>query len=292
MDLNQLKIFRAIARKDNISQAARDLFISQQSISRTLKQLELELGVELFDRQGRHLSLNRYGKILLHYSDVANHAMQDAEATLRRQIELREQTVIIIFRALLGNTTAALAPFIHDHPEIQLHIAKDPDANGDQDLELISTDGEIDDPDYSYICDNPWLLFVPTEHKLTNIGTPLTFGDLREEYFVSCSLVEPDEIFLSTCRMAGFKPSMRLQSPQIWGILNAVADGLGVSYAPGTTWLNTPYKGITPLPLSGINRTQKLYIKHCKSNQTKAVKLFAQHLANHLIAARNRLPNQ
>lgn len=53
MDLQKLQRFCAIARSQNMSQAARELFLSEPALSRTLKQIEEELGVSLFTRRGK-----------------------------------------------------------------------------------------------------------------------------------------------------------------------------------------------------------------------------------------------
>ena len=53
MELLQLKYFRVIAETENISKAAEQLYIAQPSLSMTLKRLEDELGIPLFDRNGK-----------------------------------------------------------------------------------------------------------------------------------------------------------------------------------------------------------------------------------------------
>lgn len=71
MELLQLRYFLALAKEEHMSHTAEKLFISQPSLSLTIKKLEDELGVKLFDRTGRNIKLNLYGKAFLpHVEDV------------------------------------------------------------------------------------------------------------------------------------------------------------------------------------------------------------------------------
>ena len=62
MELLQLKYFAECARTENFSQVAKKYMVPQPSISKTIKKLETELGVNLFDRHGKQISLNTNGR--------------------------------------------------------------------------------------------------------------------------------------------------------------------------------------------------------------------------------------
>lgn len=62
MKLFQLKYFVDLAKTEQMKQTAKNLFVSQPSLSQGIHNLEEELGVQLFDRVGRRIKLNRYGK--------------------------------------------------------------------------------------------------------------------------------------------------------------------------------------------------------------------------------------
>lgn len=65
MDLNQLHYFVAVAEAENITKAAKRLFITQPALSRVILRLENELGTSLFDRKGGRLVLNDHGRVFL-----------------------------------------------------------------------------------------------------------------------------------------------------------------------------------------------------------------------------------
>lgn len=62
MNLSQLRYFRKLAEIQHFTHAAEELFITQPALSNSIKQLEGELGVPLFEQQGRNVRLTKYGK--------------------------------------------------------------------------------------------------------------------------------------------------------------------------------------------------------------------------------------
>ena len=67
MEIYPLLYFHTIADTGNLTRAAEQLHVSPPALSNSLKRLERDLGVELFDRVGRNLVLNRYGEAYLPY---------------------------------------------------------------------------------------------------------------------------------------------------------------------------------------------------------------------------------
>ncbi|MHA3803217.1 LysR family transcriptional regulator [Limosilactobacillus fermentum] len=64
MNLNQLRNFKKLAELENYSRAAKELYISQPSLTNEVKKLEKELGYQLFQRIGRGVKLTKYGQEL------------------------------------------------------------------------------------------------------------------------------------------------------------------------------------------------------------------------------------
>ena len=83
MDLQQLKYFQTIARLEHVSRAAEELYVAQPSLSRAIARLEEELGVPLFDRQGRHIQLNHLGRAFLKYVEEAFDKLEEG----KREVE-------------------------------------------------------------------------------------------------------------------------------------------------------------------------------------------------------------
>ncbi|WP_303869864.1 LysR family transcriptional regulator [Acetobacterium wieringae] len=67
MNLNQLYYFKKLAELEHYTQASKELFITQPSLSGAIASLEDELGIALFQRHGRNIKLSKYGKEFYRY---------------------------------------------------------------------------------------------------------------------------------------------------------------------------------------------------------------------------------
>ena len=87
-NLSLYQIFYVTARHGNISRAAKELFISQPAISKSIRRLEDALQVTLFTRSTRGVTLTEDGKILFEQVQEAFRALDLAEQTLQRRHSL------------------------------------------------------------------------------------------------------------------------------------------------------------------------------------------------------------
>jgi DNA-binding transcriptional LysR family regulator len=83
MDLSDLKIFSAVVHAGGITRAAEQLRRVQSGVTTRIRQLENELGVQLFIREGKRLHLAPAGKILLGYADQMFALAEEAQAAVR-----------------------------------------------------------------------------------------------------------------------------------------------------------------------------------------------------------------
>ncbi|WP_434311314.1 LysR family transcriptional regulator [Hominifimenecus sp. rT4P-3] len=85
MNLRYLQYFRVLAEEEHVTRAANRLFISQPSLSNAMTALEEELGLPLFEKKGRNISLTKYGKLLAERTDQAFTQLEQTEKFLRAQ---------------------------------------------------------------------------------------------------------------------------------------------------------------------------------------------------------------
>ena len=70
MEIQQLQYFKIVAKEQHMTRAAEKLLISQPALSKSIANIENELGVPLFDRHGRSIQLNRFGEMFLQSVDI------------------------------------------------------------------------------------------------------------------------------------------------------------------------------------------------------------------------------
>jgi DNA-binding transcriptional LysR family regulator len=109
-NLHRLRLFRAVARSLSFTAAARELAIAQPAVSHQIRSLEEELGVQLFARRGRSVTLTDVGEVLLetvddvvHRLDDGARAMSEVRAGLRGSVDITADTtsgIYVVPRAL------------------------------------------------------------------------------------------------------------------------------------------------------------------------------------------------
>ena len=123
MELRQLKYFITSADTLNFTEAARQCFITQSTLSQQIKQLETELGVQLFERIGKRVFLTETGRDFLPY---ARQTVADVDYGVQRIKDMEE---LKTGRLCIGTTfglsaliTDAIARFSEQYPEIHLEV--------------------------------------------------------------------------------------------------------------------------------------------------------------------------
>ncbi|XYY59823.1 LysR family transcriptional regulator [Bacillus velezensis] len=100
MDWHQINYFQTVAQVQHITQATKQLSISQPALSRSISKLEDELGVQLFDRKGRNIYLNRYGKMFLHRVEQSIRQIEIGKQEVWNEIHPNSGTILLSFFAV------------------------------------------------------------------------------------------------------------------------------------------------------------------------------------------------
>lgn len=125
--LNSMIYFESVARHGRVARAAEELHVSPSAVSQQIKQLEENLGISLFRREKRQLSLTQEGEQLYMAATSAFTALRDARKSISRQRESHQ----IIMRASPSFAVRWLGPrlssFISDHPTWDFRVDASPD---------------------------------------------------------------------------------------------------------------------------------------------------------------------
>ena len=194
MDLRVLRYFVVTAQEANITRAAEKLNISQPPLSKQIKELEDELGVELFIRGKRPLRITEEGRKLY------RRAQQILELADRTRAEFED-----LKGAPHGNLCLSIvegrAPFVvarwiagfHDeYPLVHYSLwngssdeAIDRLFKGLADAALIAAPYDMERMEGMYICSEPWVAIIPKNHSLAEIrGPEIPLSALSDELLI------------------------------------------------------------------------------------------------------------
>lgn len=124
-NLSSYRIFYAVANAGNISKAAKELYISQPAISKSIQKLEDSVGVRLFDRSSRGVTLTSEGELLYSHVKSAFETLSLGEEKLRRSIALGVGHLSIGVSSTLCKYILLpyLKDFIKKYPHINISIS-------------------------------------------------------------------------------------------------------------------------------------------------------------------------
>jgi len=123
MELRQLKYFLKAKELLNFTEAARELYITQSTLSQQIKQLEDELGIPLFDRIGKRVSITEAGELFATYAEKSIQASNDGKLILDDLKQVNTGTLNIgLTWGLKSIVINAFTNFIAQFPKIKLQV--------------------------------------------------------------------------------------------------------------------------------------------------------------------------
>lgn len=130
MNLRQLQYFITIAELEHYTKASEKLYVSQSNLSHSIKELEEELNVRLFRRQGRNIKLTKYGELFLPYATKALEILDNGVACLNDYVNPDSGTITMSgFPSLASFITNLIISYISDTNRAGVHFQFNQSAN-------------------------------------------------------------------------------------------------------------------------------------------------------------------
>jgi LysR family transcriptional activator of glutamate synthase operon len=295
MDLRQLRSLVTIAEEGQFTRAAERLGIAQSSLSSQIRLLEQELGLALFNRTTRRVSLTDAGASLIITARSVLAEIDEARADLleRRRILVGRVTIGVTQTPGPVNLIELLAGFHHQHPTIELAIREDLSVNLADQLRTDDLDGGIltvTEPEdcrglaVQLLAVEPLVAVMRPTHALA-ARSHLTMNDLRDESFVvSPAGATIRTALMRTAHASGFDPKISFESREVTRIRAIVSAGLGVALLPGSD-ARSPGPPVAAVELLGgdLNHTLSLCWRD-RRRQSPAAEAFLTHARTILTA--------
>jgi len=263
--LRQLEVFLAVAGTQNISRAAEALAMSQSAVSGSLSDLESHFDILLFDRVGKRIQLNEFGRALRPRAQALLEQAQDLENALRNHTDIGRLQIGATLT--IGNYLAVelMARFMREQPgaQVSLEVANTQEivnkvVNFELDIALV--EGELTHPELEI---TPWhedelMVFCSPEHALATKGE-LTEADLLEATWIVREIGSGTRQTFERA-MHGLLPKLNimLELQHTEAIKRAVEAGLGIGCISRVALLDAFRRG-SLVPLSVPHRDFRRY---------------------------------
>ncbi|MFE5032803.1 LysR family transcriptional regulator [Streptomyces sp. NPDC056683] len=239
MELRQLEYFVAVAEERNFTRAAERVRISQSGVSAQIRQLERELGAELFDRSARTVTLTVAGRAALDYARAALTAAGAVGQAVGEVTDLirGRLTVGMVIGCTLTPLFDALAAFHGAHPGVELLLLEDGSdrlvdgvRSGAVDLALVGTASATPDGlEALTVISERIVAAVPAGHPLAG-RQRLALRDLMSHPIVCMPTgTGLRAVFDQACATQNLRPTIALQASAPDAIADLAARGLGVA---------------------------------------------------------------
>ena len=240
--IRQLQYFIAVAEQGSVSRAAQNLSISQSSVTEAIKELEGDLGVGLFVRHPRGLSITHKGQQFLRHATKILADVSDARRTFSGEADTPAGRLQLGVTSLVAGYVLSdlLARYRRAFPGVDVSAIED---NGDY-LEHLLIGGELDVAVMviSNLRDrmalqaeilevSPYRLWLPLGHRLTGADS-IGLADIASEPLIMLTVDEIEENTGKLLMALGARPHVAFRTRSVEAVRSLVATGAGVALLP------------------------------------------------------------
>lgn len=260
LDLRHMRCFIVVAEELHFRRAAERLGLAQPALSRTIRDLENDLGVVLFERSNRFVRMTKAGQAFLESSKSILNAVDHAIENTRRVSEGNIGSLRIAYTdlAIAGPLPRIFRTLGSEHPDIAFQFHNDVSIHQVRNLEDDLLDiGFITGPftangfEKLEICNEKFACIVYDEHPLAQRES-ISISELADEDFVHGSQKEWEMFyshFLPLCHRNGFSPRIVQEGLTSIGIMGLVAAGVGITVLTESVCNSLPI-GTKLIPIS------------------------------------------
>jgi LysR family hca operon transcriptional activator len=288
MELRHLRYFVAVAEARSLTVAAeRRLHTAQPSLSRQIRDLEMEVGVKLMTRSARGIELTPAGRVFLDHARLALAQVEAAASAARRAAHPEQRTLALGF--LTGCEPEWLPAVTHvlrdELPNIEITISSqhspqlaDGLATGKLDAAFMRSEQRYPDLVYRVLVREPLIVVLPSDHRLASrkVIAPVdlvgeAFIGMADQAPVLRSLIED----YGRRSGVGLNPAHRVEYLSM--AISLIASTRGVALLPSyaqnfLTW------SVISRPLAGEAPTIDLVLGFHKANQSPLLELLLSRI--------------
>jgi DNA-binding transcriptional LysR family regulator len=291
MDLNALRFFLVIAKERHFTRAAQRLQMAQPHLSRTMRNLEKELGFELFDRSNKHqftltpagqFFLDGIARLLPQYEQIVKSAVQMAQREGENVVvgytpaamlsNILPQAIVVFENTQQGEVVLRDLSIQSYKGQIQ--------ALRELHLDVLLTVRPFDEADITHECLSkvPLLVALPSTHRLAQMEV-LSLRALADEKIIHVPrrlYPRLSDDLLALSQQAGFNPREGRTVSHIQSVLSLVASGMGIAFVSAWAMPAFEQQGVVYRRLFDVSYQSELHLLWRKDETSPLVQTFLQ----------------
>ena len=242
MTFEQLKSFLAIVKYNHFTLASQELYISQSSISKHIKSLEKELGVELFNREHRSIRLTDAGEDFYKFASKSITEYKNIIANMKKYSceESSSISIGVIDTMVEYGIASLISDFQKQYPHIQIDLIERSNSNIiDYLKESVLNIGFVNSHyehktilDLHKIIDDDLVLVTSKKHHLFSKDDIDIFDTSKEKYICVNGDYYLHNVFLNTWGNLNYFPSTLYIDSQTKTLLALVCENMGITLLP------------------------------------------------------------
>ena len=260
MELLQLRYFYESAKNESFALTAKKYMVPTSSVSASVKRLERELGIDLFDRSSNRIKLNEKGYVFLGMLDETFEKMDRTVAAITESPQ-PSATIGVLIKARRTWIAELIIEYKTRFPHVDFRISHDALRSRSELFDVI-----IDEPSDRYTGRERFLMSteqicVKAAKNSPLAGQTLTFRELKDQPFIIAQKGNRMwQLLERAAAQNGFVPKVSIESNDKQCLLRYVEAGMGLSLGSKRALLEESEKNLTALNITDFNETQSLYV--------------------------------
>ncbi|WP_270170614.1 LysR family transcriptional regulator [Paenibacillus sp. SYP-B4298] len=260
MEMRHLHYFLAVAHYGSFSKAAQQLHVAQPTLSKMVRVLETELGVELFDRSAKRIELTDAGRSLISSGQRVIQSMDHLMAELSDVVKLKRGSLRLGLPPMVGGHffPGIIERFHQTYPDIQVLLEE----HGGRRIEAAVEAGELDAGlvllpvnrqerfHMMPFIEEPLRCVLDAQHPLAHQSS-LELRELASERFILFrEEFNLHHLIVEACKGQGYEPNIVFQSSQWDFMVEMVAAKYGITLLPSSVCTRLDRTRYAVVPLS------------------------------------------
>ena len=277
MEMLQLKYFCDAAVTQNFSKTAERFFVPPSSVSQSIRRLENELGMELFERKANRVILNEEGEIFYQAVTECGKILLNAEKQVtdgKKEICGEIKLQIFCNRRIISE---AIGEFTRKYPEVSFVLNHGFPTDEDFDLIISDKNNGGDSWVSTPLLEEEIALAVSKTHPISN-KKKFSLNELKNERFITTQSGSSfNRLSHQLCNNAGFEPHIAIECDDPLYIRKYIEMGLGIGFVPMFSWKGQFSKDLALKVIPGYKRVTNVYYNK-ESYITRTTRKFLEHL--------------